>query len=134
MVDGNAIGPRHGKLEVDRDALENQADAARSEKFFPLPPVQRVDVFAVVADPVAAPALGEADIHDVVDVAHRVLLAPDDVLSHQPCSFLRSQVALAPRDQVPPVSTQDSQDSASFVDELGREAEGDASSDSGLGV
>ena len=106
VIDRNAVRPGHGELEIDGDALEDQSDSAVGEQVLPRRFMPRVEVLSDVARPVAAPGLGEPYVHDVVDVAHRVLLPPHDRLSVQPGSFLFSQIALAAGDQVAPVAAE----------------------------
>lgn len=103
VVDRDAIGPGHGELEVDGDALEDQADAAVRQQVLPRGSVPGVPVLADVPRPVATPALGEAHVHDIVDVAHRVLFSPDDALSVQARAVLVRQEPFAAGDQVAPV-------------------------------
>ena len=122
MVDRDAIRPSHGEFEIDGDALEDQADAAVRQELLPRRLVPGVEVLPDVSCPVAAAALGEPHVHDVVDVAHRVLLAPDDALPMEACALLVRQIPFAAGDEVAPVRPEHLKDFARLVHQRRRHA------------
>jgi hypothetical protein len=134
MADGDAIRPRHWELEVHGDTLQNQTGGLVCEHLVPLGFVRRVEVFSQIPRPVCASGLGVSHIHDIIDVAHAILLTPDNGLAVEACMVGIRQVAFCSDGEGAPVRREGREDAGGFGEELFWEAEGETFANTGFRV